>query len=130
MPGQTGSINPLLALLPPDQQQNLLQLGQQQAIGQALTQQGLQPMDTGSNPVGGMAYHVSPLNGVSKLLNTYIGNKLSMNALGQQGQLYGQAYNNAFGQDQQVPVAQPAPPVTGSADSGALTGPTAGMNGM
>src|ERR1700761_3501261 len=109
MPGQTGSINPLLALLPPDQQQNLLQLGQQQAIGQALTQQGLQPMDTGSNPVGGMAYHVSPLNGVAKLLNAYIGNKLSMNALGQQANLYGQIYGGAFGGGQQ-PQQQPQAP--------------------
>lgn len=123
-------MNPLLALLSPDQQQNLMQLQQQQAIGQALLQQGLQPIDTSNRQVGGMGYRVSPLEGLAKLANMYVGNKISRDSMGQQAQIMGQLYGNAFGQDQQVPVAQSAPPVAASADSGGLTGPTAGMGGM
>lgn len=124
--------SPLLASLSPDDQQSYAQLQQRQAIGQALLAQGLQPMDNGSAPVGGMAYHVSPLNGVSKLLNAYVGNKLWMDAAGQQAQMMGQALNGGFGSDQQVPVSQTP---SGSAvpqgmDSGSLSGPTAGMGGM
>jgi hypothetical protein len=123
MAGQTG-INPLLAFLPPDEQQNYAQLQQRQAIGQALLQQGLQPMDAGQNAVGGMAYHVSPLNGVSKLLNTYLGNKLSMDAAGQQAQLMSQMYGNAFGtnqpQQQGAPSASADPSQT--PDAGGIAG--------
>lgn len=121
--------NPLLATLSPGDQQSFAQLSQQQAIGQALLQQGLQPMDAGTNAVGGMAYHVSPLNGVSKLLNAYIGNKLSMDAVGQQAQLASKMYGAQFGTDQQQPSAPSLPPVSGAADSPALTGPSAGMGG-
>jgi hypothetical protein len=122
-------MNPMLALLPPDQQQNLMQLQQQQAIGQALLQQGLQPIDTSNRQVGGIGYRISPLEGLAKMANMYAGNKIARDSMGQQAQIMGQMYGNAFGQDQQVPVAQPAPPVTG-ADSGSLTGPAAGMGGM
>ncbi|MCA8278508.1 hypothetical protein LGN21_02775 [Burkholderia cepacia] len=121
--------NPLLATLPPDQQSNLLQLQQRQAVGQALLAQGLQPADYGGANVGGLAYHVSPLNGISKLVNAYVGNKLSMDAMGQQAQLMNGIYGGLFGQDQQQPVAPTMPPVSGAADTGALTGPAAGMGG-
>lgn len=118
MPTQTGALNPLLAALSPDQQQTYAQLAQRQAIGNALLQQGLQPMDAGQNAVGGVAYHVSPLNGVSKLLNAYLGNKISMDAAGQQAQLTGQAMSGAFGgaQPQQPQVAPQ------SADAGGISG--------
>lgn len=128
---QTGlGMSPMLALLPPDQQQSLMQLQQQQAIGQALLQQGMQPLDTQGRQVGGMGYRISPLEGLAKMANMYIGNKISRDAMGQQAQIMGQMYGNAFGQDQQQPVAQSAPPVASGADSGGLTGPTAGMGGM
>lgn len=131
MAGAQGILsNPLLAALSPDDQQSFAQLQQQQAIGQALLQQGMQPMDAGQNAVGGVAYHVSPLNGASKLLNAYLGAKMSTDAAAQQAQLSGRALSGLFGQDQQVPVAQSAPPVATAGDSGALTGPTAGMGGM
>jgi hypothetical protein len=125
MAGQTG-INPLLAFLSPDQQQSYAQLQQKQAIGQALLQQGLQPMDAGQNAVGGVAYHVSPLNGVSKLLNTYLGNKLSMDASGQQAQLMSQMYGNAFGTNQ--PQQQPAPAdPSQTPDAGGIAGGGSGV---
>lgn len=131
MPGQNGlAMSPMMALLSPDQQQNMMQLQQRQAIGQAMLQQGMQPVDTSNAQVGGLAYRVSPLQGVAKLLQTYLGNKMAMDSLGQQGQLMGQVYGNAFGHDQQAPVAQSAPPVAASADSSGLTGPSAGMGGM
>ncbi|MBJ9695760.1 hypothetical protein [Burkholderia cenocepacia] len=126
--------NPLIATLSPDQQQNLLQLQQRQAVGQALLAQGLQPADYGGANIGGLAYHVSPLNGISKLVNAYVGNKLSMDAMGQQAQLMGQMYGNAFGTTpgasaassdgggQTVDIPPPA-----AADTGALQGPSAGL---
>lgn len=127
--------NPLIATLPPDQQQNLLQLQQRQAVGQALLAQGLQPADYGGANIGGLAYHVSPLNGIAKLVNAYVGNKLSMDAMGQQAQLMGQMYGNAFGTT--PGSAAPAPsdgggqtvdvPPPAAADTGALQGASAGL---
>lgn len=113
--------NPLLAMLAPDQQQNLAQLQQRQAVGQALLAQGLQPNDWGGSQINGVAYHVSPLNGISKLVNAYLGNKLSMDALGDQAKLSGQMYGNAFGVTPQgaAPAQQPAAP----------TGPDYGFGG-
>ncbi|MBR8350270.1 hypothetical protein KDX21_06745 [Burkholderia cenocepacia] len=126
--------NPLLATLPPDQQQNLLQLQQRQAVGQALLAQGLQPADYGGANVGGLAYHVSPLNGIAKLVNAYVGNKLSMDAMGQQAQLMSQMWGPAFGLTQGGANAAPTDggqaidmPPPAAADTAALQGPSAGM---
>ncbi|RQS22407.1 hypothetical protein [Burkholderia sp. Bp8995] len=129
--------NPLIATLAPDQQQNLLQLQQRQMVGQALLAQGLQPADYGGANIGGLAYHVSPLNGISKLMNAYIGNKLSMDAMGQQAQLMGQMYGNAFGTTPGAAGAAPAPsddqsgtvsmPAPTAADTASLQGPSGGM---
>jgi hypothetical protein len=117
MAGPTmGGMNPMLALLPPDQQQSYMQLQQQQALAQAMLQQGMQPQDMGQNPVGGMAYHVSPLNGVNKVLQTYLGTKMGMDSMGKQAQLMGQMYGNAFGTNQ--PQAQPQ---QASTDAGGMT---------
>ncbi|MCO1396423.1 hypothetical protein [Burkholderia cenocepacia] len=126
--------NPLIATLPPDQQQNLLQLQQRQAVGQALLAQGLQPADYGGANVGGLAYHVSPLNGIAKLVNAYVGNKLSMDSMGQQAQLMSQMWGPAFGLTQGGANAAPTDggqaidmPPPGAADTAALQGPSAGM---
>lgn len=127
--------NPLIATLSPDQQQNLLQLQQRQAVGQALLAQGLQPADYGGANIGGLAYHVSPLNGISKLLNAYVGNKLSMDSMGQQAQLMGQMYGNAFGTTPGSAAAAPSDaggqsvdiPPPAAADTGTLQGPSAGL---
>jgi hypothetical protein len=74
MPTQpTLGMNPMLATLSPDDQQSLLQLQQRQAIGQALLQQGLQPIDTSNRQVGGMGYRISPLEGLAKMAQMYTG---------------------------------------------------------
>jgi hypothetical protein len=117
MPTNQPGMNPMLALLPPDQQQNLMQLQQQQAIGQALLQQGLAPIDTSNRQVGGIGYRISPLEGLAKIANMYAGNKISRDAMGQQAQIMGQMYGNAFGQ--QAPQAAPV-------DSGGMTGGQSG----
>ncbi|MBR8157136.1 hypothetical protein KDX20_22130 [Burkholderia cenocepacia] len=127
--------NPLIATLSPDQQQNLLQLQQRQAVGQALLAQGLQPADYGGANIGGLAYHVSPLNGIAKLVNAYVGNKLSMDAMGQQAQLMGQMYGNAFGTTPGAGTPAPSSgdgqtvdvPPPAAADTGAMQGPSAGL---
>ncbi|MDR6393062.1 hypothetical protein [Paraburkholderia phenoliruptrix] len=121
-------MNPMIASLSPDDQQSLLQLQQRQAIGQALLQQGLTPIDTSNRQVGGMGYRISPLEGLAKLANMYAGNKISMDAMGKQAQLMGQMYGNAFGANQQpasdVGGAQPA--VSSGAPSGQVLGAAMG----
>jgi hypothetical protein len=112
-------MNPMLALLPPDQQQNLMQLQQQQAIGQALLQQGLQPIDTSNRQVGGMGYRISPLEGLAKMANMYVGNKIARDSMGQQAQIMGQMYGNAFGGQPQAPQAAPT-------DAGGMAGGQSG----
>jgi hypothetical protein len=112
-------MNPMLALLPPDQQQNLMQLQQQQAIGQALLQQGLAPIDTSNRQVGGIGYRISPLEGLAKIANMYAGNKISRDAMGQQAQIMGQMYGNAFGQ--QAPQAVDAGGMTGGQSGAGVT---------
>jgi hypothetical protein len=120
MPTQpTLGMNPMLALLPPDQQQNLMQLQQQQAIGQALLQQGLQPIDTSNRQVAGMGYRISPLEGLAKMANMYVGNKIARDSMGQQAQIMGQMYGNAFGGQPQAPQAAPV-------DSGGMAGGQSG----
>jgi len=117
-----GGMNPMLALLSPDQQQSYMQMQMQQQLGQAMLQQGMQPVDMGQNPVGGMAYHVSPLNGINKVLQTVIGNKMAMDSMGKQAQLMGQMYGNAFGTTPQ-PQAQPE---QAPVDAGGMTGDQSG----
>jgi hypothetical protein len=119
MPTNQPGMNPMLALLPPDQQQNLMQLQQQQAIGQALLQQGLAPIDTSNRQVGGIGYRISPLEGLAKIANMYAGNKISRDAMGQQAQIMGQMYGNAFGQ--QAPQAVDAGGMTGGQSGAGVT---------
>jgi hypothetical protein len=123
MPTQSLMMNPMLATLSPDDQQSLLQLQQRQAIGQALLQQGLAPIDTSNRQVGGMGYRISPLEGLAKLANAYVGNKVSMDSMGKQAQLMGQMYHNGFYGDQQPPQAAPQAPV----DAGGMTGDQSGQ---
>jgi hypothetical protein len=111
-------MNPMLALLPPDQQQNLMQLQQQQAIGQALLQQGLQPIDTSNRQVGGMGYRISPLEGLAKMANMYVGNKIARDSMGQQAQIMGQMYGNAFGGQPQAPAADVGGASGGQSEAG------------
>jgi hypothetical protein len=126
MPAQSNlMMNPMLGSLSPADQQSLVQLQQRQAIGQAMLQEGMQPMDTSNAQVGGLAYHVSPLQGMAKLLQTYLGNKMSMDSAGQQAQLMGQMYGNAFGTNQAP--AQPAPAQQAApTDAGGMTSDQSG----
>jgi hypothetical protein len=117
-----GGMNPLLGLLSPDQQQSYMQMQQQQMLGQAMLQQGMQPMDAGQSAVGGVAYRVSPLNGIAKVLNVYLGNKMAMDSMGKQAQLMGQMYGNAFGT---TPQPQPEPQQA-PVDAGGMTGDQSG----
>jgi hypothetical protein len=122
MPTQSLMMNPMLATLSPDDQQSLLQLQQRQAIGQALLQQGLQPIDTSNRQVGGMGYRISPLEGLAKMAQMYTGNKISMDSMGKQAQLMGQMYGNAFGTTQPQQAPQQAP-----VDAGGMTGDQSGQ---
>ncbi|CAB3782040.1 hypothetical protein [Paraburkholderia fynbosensis] len=114
--------NPLIANLSPDQQQSLAQLQQQQAIGQALLSQGLTPVDTSNRQVGGVGYRVSPLEGLAKIVQAAVGNKLATQSMGQQAQLMGQMYGNSFGTNQ--PAAAAAAPVdpAQTPDAGGIVG--------
>jgi hypothetical protein len=122
MPTQSLMMNPMLATLSPDDQQSLLQLQQRQAIGQALLQQGLQPIDTSNRQVGGMGYRISPLEGLAKMAQMYTGNKISMDSMGKQAQLMGQMYGNAFGTNQPQQAPQQA-----AVDAGGMTGDQSGQ---
>ncbi|MFK4444630.1 soluble lytic murein transglycosylase-like protein [Caballeronia udeis] len=117
-----GGMNPLMAMLSPDQQQSYAQLQMQQAIGQNMLQQGQQPVDMGQYPVGGMSYRVSPLNGIAKVLQSVAGAKMMRDSMGQQAQLMGQMYGNAFGGGQQS-AQQPQQDPT---DAGGMTGGQSG----
>lgn len=116
-------IDPMLSVLPPDQQQNLMQLQQQQAIGQALLQQGMQPLDTSNRQVGGVGYRISPLEGLSKIVQAAVGSKMARDSMGQQAQIMGQLYGNAFGSGQQPAAQQPQAAPT---DAGGMTGAQSG----
>lgn len=122
MPTQSLMMDPMLATLSPDDQQSLLQLQQRQAIGQALLQQGLQPIDTSNRQVGGMGYRISPLEGLAKMAQMYTGNKISMDSMGKQAQLMGQMYGNAFGTNQPQQAPQQA-----AVDAGGMTGDQSGQ---
>lgn len=124
MPASTQGLlgNPLIANLSPDQQQSYAQLQQQQAIGQALLSQGLTPVDTSNRQVGGVGYRVSPLEGLSKIVQAAVGNRLATQAMGQQAQLSAQMMGNAFGANQpQQPQAASADP-SQSPDAGGIDG--------
>lgn len=69
-------------------------LQQRQAIANALLQDGLKPVDLSNRTIGGVAYHVSPFEGLAKALQAYGGQKMSQDVVGQQAKLAGQAYGN------------------------------------
>ena len=99
--------NPLLATLAPDQQQNLIQLQQRQMLGQALLSQGMQPLDAPNATAGGVAFRQSPLNGIANLAKSYLGERMSMDAAGQQARMMGQMLSGLYGSDAPQAGAQP-----------------------
>jgi hypothetical protein len=99
----------------PNAQANWLQLQQREALARALLDQGLTPIDTSNRQVGGIAYHVSPLEGVAKVFQSYMGQKMLADTLRQEGALQAQQYAGilgAMGGSQQPP--QPQPPDAGT----------------
>jgi len=75
-----------------DQQKKLMASQQQQAMAQALMQQGMTPIDTSNRQIGGVGYAISPLEGVAKLAQGLVGgyeqkqaNENYVNALTPQG---------------------------------------------
>jgi hypothetical protein len=67
-------------------------IAQRQAMAQALLQQGMTPLDTSNRAIGGVAYHVSPLEGLAKMLQTYSGREGIQSAVQDQANLAAQAY--------------------------------------
>lgn len=59
----------------PNLNEEALRIQRQQALAQALMQEGLKPVDTGGRMMGGVAYRVSPLEGLAKILQAYSGAK-------------------------------------------------------
>ncbi|WP_052738473.1 hypothetical protein [Robbsia andropogonis] len=123
-------INPYLASLTPDQQQSYADLQQKQMIGQALLGQGLTPLDTSNRMAGNTVYRVSPVEGLAKLAQAYVGAKLSREGAAGQNALMAQALSGAFGSDGSgAPAVSSGPAVSGDANMGAMSGVSAGMGG-
>ncbi|WP_429497247.1 hypothetical protein ACQUFY_11920 [Robbsia andropogonis] len=123
-------INPLLAGLSPVQQQSLAGYQQQQQIGNALLQQGLTPLDTSNRTVGGVGYRISPLEGIAKLAQALTGAQTARDGAAGQNQLLAQALSGAFGSDGSgAPAVSSGPAVSGDANTGAMSGLSAGMGG-
>jgi hypothetical protein len=97
----------------PEDQANFLQLQQRQALAQALLQQGMTPIST-----EGRNYRISPVEGLAKMFQAYIGRKTMDDALAKQGELQAKQYASILnamggGQSQQPAAdqgqAMPAP---------------------
>ncbi len=111
----------------PSVQSNYLQLQQRQAMAQALMQEGLKPVDTSNRQVGGVAYHISPFEGLTKMVQEYSGNKMFQDSTNQMGQVqanYIQGLVQAMGGNppQSGTPPQPSDPVTQALGAGAAAG--------
>jgi hypothetical protein len=65
---------------------------QRQAMAQALMQQGMTPLDTNNRTIGGVGYRISPMEGLAKMLQTYVGRQGVEQATSDLGALGNQAY--------------------------------------
>lgn len=102
--------NPFIS---PDVQSRLLANQQQQAMAQALLQQGQTPIDTNGRMMGAIASKVSPLEGLAKALQTATG-------------IYGQKQANSDYANILNPQAAPPAPPDGSSG---VTAPQASAAG-
>lgn len=105
------------AALDPSSYANQLQLQQQQALAQGLIGEGMKPIDP-NRSAGRFAVPISPLEGASKMAQTYLGSKMQQSANQQQAALAQkqmQMFMGLFG------LGQPQP----SATAGATTPPGA-----
>lgn len=103
----------------PNVQQQAALIQQRQALAQALLQQGMTPLDTSNRQIGGVAYHVSPFEGLAKLAQTYVGRKGIEQATQDQANLAAQAYGNLLQRYQ--PGGQITPDQVSQASQNALS---------
>jgi hypothetical protein len=76
----------------PNVQAQAALLQRQQAMAQALMDQGMKPLDTAGRQVGGVGYNISPMEGLAKMLQAYSGRKGLEDTTQQQAGLASQAY--------------------------------------
>jgi hypothetical protein len=79
----------------PEQQRKLISAQQQEAIAQAVLQQGISPIDTNNRSIGGIGYKISPWEGIAKLADVISGKYQQSNA--------NEALANALQPQQQSP---------------------------
>jgi hypothetical protein len=115
MPGQAVSL-----FNDPNFQAQAAQIQQRQALANALLEQGMTPVDTNNRQVGGIAYHVSPMEGLAKLVQAYYGAKMGQQARMDQASLMQQAYANALQKYQPGQAASYSPDQVSTASSQAL----------
>jgi hypothetical protein len=84
-------------------------LQQRQALAQALLKQGITPVDTQNRMMGQAAYHISPLEGLAKMVQAYAGQKGIEDTTQQQAALAAQAYGNLLQKYQPGTPAQYSP---------------------
>ena len=122
--------NPAL-LTDPNYVAQSMQLQRQQALAQALSQQGMSNIDY--DPRG----RISPLQGINKMLAAYLGGTMGNNAINGQANLTAQgmgamlqqagstaAQLNGGGQSTQPPAPSPATQALGMGAAGGSVGPT------
>lgn len=96
----------------PEQQKKLMSAQQQEALAQALLQQGSIPIDTNNRQIGGVGYKVSPLEGVAKLADILSGKYQQNNANENLANAL-QPQSGGQGQSQQAdPIVAAMPPPT------------------
>jgi hypothetical protein len=69
---------------------------QRQALAQKLLEEGLKPIETNNRTVGGVGYRVSPVEGLAKMVQAYVGRKGMSDATQEQAGLAAQAYAAAL----------------------------------
>lgn len=105
-------------------------IAQQQALAQALLQQGMTPIEQQGRQVGGVAYRISPLEGLAKMLQAYTGRQSLTDASQQQATLDAQKFNlYAQALRSTVPPEVSQPDTAGSGiNLGGVTQPNAGAS--
>lgn len=88
----------------PNVQAQAALLQQRMALAQALQGEGMKPLDTAGRQIGGVAYQISPFEGLAKMAQALSGQKMMQDTVGQQAQLAAQAYGNLLSK-YQVPAA-------------------------
>ena len=83
-----------------ESQAKLYQLQLRQRIADAMLQQGMAPISTQGREIGGMAYRISPTEGLSKIAQALLGAKLSSDNATDQGQLQQDYYKSQLAANQ------------------------------